>query len=145
VIVVIQRVTRASVEVDGRPVAAIGPGVLLLVGLEKGDGEAVLGKAAEKIVHLRIHDDDAGKLNRSLLEAGGAVLAVSQFTLAGDLERGRRPSFDRAMPPEEARPLFDGFVDRLRALGAPVRAGVFGAKMAVALVNDGPVTLIGKW
>jgi D-tyrosyl-tRNA(Tyr) deacylase len=145
VIVAIQRVREASVEVDGRRVAAIGPGVLLLVGLEKGDGEPVLGKAAEKIVHLRIHDDDAGKLNRSLLEAGGAVLAVSQFTLAGDLDRGRRPSFDRAMPPEEARPLFDAFVDRLRALGAPVQTGVFGARMAVALVNDGPVTLIGKW
>ena len=144
-IVVIQRVKEASVAVDGRPAAAIGAGVLLLVGLEKGDGEALLDKAAEKIVHLRIHDDEAGKLNRSLLESGGAVLAVSQFTLAGDLDRGRRPSFDRAMPPDEARPLFDAFVERLRIRGVPVRTGVFGAKMAVALVNDGPVTLIGKW
>lgn len=144
-IVVIQRVKEASVAVDGGTVGAIGPGVLLLVGLEKGDGEAILDKAAEKIVHLRIHDDAEGKLNRSLLESGGAVLAVSQFTLAGDIERGRRPSFDRAMPPDEARPLFDAFVRRLGSLGVAVRTGVFGAKMAVALVNDGPVTFIGKW
>ncbi len=131
--------------VDGAVVASIGPGLLLLVGIEKGDGNAVLDKAAEKIVHLRIHDDGQGKLNRGLLEAGGEVLAVSQFTLAGELDRGRRPSFDRAMPPDEARPLFDAFVERLRTLGAPVKTGVFGAKMAVALVNDGPVTFIGKW
>lgn len=144
-IVVIQRVKEASVAVEGRPVAAIGPGVLLLVGLEKGDGEAALDKAAGKIVHLRIHDDGEGRLNRGLIESGGAVLAVSQFTLAGDLGRGRRPSFDRAMPLDEARPLFDAFVERLRALGAPVQTGVFGVEMAVALVNDGPVTLIGKW
>jgi D-tyrosyl-tRNA(Tyr) deacylase len=145
VIAVIQRVREASVTVDGAVVASIGPGLLLLVGIEKGDGDAALDKAAEKILHLRIHDDEQGKLNRGLLEAGGEVLAVSQFTLAGDLERGRRPSFDRAMPPDGARPLFDAFVERLRALGVPVKTGVFGAKMAVALFNDGPVTFIGKW
>jgi D-tyrosyl-tRNA(Tyr) deacylase len=145
VIVVIQRVKEASVTVEGRAVAAIGAGLLLLVGLEKGDGPAALEQAAEKIVHLRIHDDDEGKLNRGLPESGGEVLAVSQFTLAGDLKRGRRPSFDRAMPPDEAHPLFNAFVGRLRAHGVLVKTGVFGAKMAVALVNDGPVTLIGRW
>ena len=144
-IVVVQRVREASVTVGEERVAAIGAGVLLLVGLEKGDGPEALDRAADKIVHLRIHDDEAGKLNRSLPESGGEVLAVSQFTLAGDLQRGRRPSFDRAMLPDEARPLFDAFVERLRALGVPVQTGVFGARMAVSLVNDGPVTLIGKW
>lgn len=144
-IVLIQRVAGASVRVDGDTVASIDHGLLLLVGLEKGDGEEAVEKAAEKIVHLRIHDDGDGKLNRSLSESGGAILAVSQFTLAGDLRRGRRPSFDRALPPDEARPLFDSFVERLRLRGIAVRTGVFGAKMAVALINDGPVTLIGKW
>ena len=139
---VIQRVSRAEVRVDGERVAAIGRGLLLLVGLERGDGEAQLGRAARKVAGLRVFDDGAGRLHRSLEEVGGAVLAVSQFTLAGSLRRGRRPSFDRAMPAEAARPLFERFVELLRAHGIAVETGVFRAEMEVELVNDGPVTLL---
>ena len=144
-ILVVQRVTQASVSIAGRSVASIGPGMLLLAGLEKGDSEGALEKAALKIVHLRIFDDEAGKLNESILESGGEILCVSQFTLAGDIRRGNRPSFDDAMPPDEAAPMFDRFVQKLRENGLTVRTGVFGAKMHVALVNDGPVTLLCRF
>ena len=139
--VLLQRVTRAAVTVEGAEVAAIGPGLLLLVGFTPGDGEAELSWMAEKVVHLRIFEDEAGKLNRSVLEAGGQLLAVSQFTLYADSGKGRRPSFDAAAPPETARVLFDQFVASLRARGIPTQAGVFQAHMQVSLVNDGPVTI----
>lgn len=141
-IVVLQRVSRASVSVEGTVVGEIGPGLLLLAGIEKGDGDDDLDHISRKCVELRIFPDDEGKMNRSVLEHGGAILAVSQFTLAADIRKGRRPSFDTTMPPDDASPLFDLFVKRLSALGATVATGSFGAHMEVALVNDGPVTFI---
>lgn len=141
-IAVLQRVSRASVSVEGTVVGEIGPGLLLLAGIEKGDGDDDLDHISRKCVELRIFPDDEGKMNRSVLEHGGAILAVSQFTLAADIRKGRRPSFDTAMPPDDASPLFDLFVKRLSALGATVATGSFGAHMEIALVNDGPVTFI---
>lgn len=140
--IVMQRVSRAEVRVDGDRVAGIGGGLLLLVGLEKGDDEERLTRAARKIATLRVFEDEAGKINLSLADVGGEVLAVSQFTLAGSLTRGRRPSFDRAMPAEEARPLFTRFVELLRGEGLRVETGVFQALMEVELVNHGPVTFV---
>ena len=138
----VQRVREASVTVDGRVVAAIGPGLLVLAGLTEGDGVDDRDWLARKIVHLRIFDDDAGVMNRSVLECGGAVLAVSQFTLYASTRKGNRPSYSAAARPEVAQPGFDAFVATLAAeLGKPVPAGVFGALMQVALVNDGPVTI----
>ncbi|NOZ78104.1 MAG: D-tyrosyl-tRNA(Tyr) deacylase [Acidobacteria bacterium] len=139
---VIQRVSRAEVRVDGRVVSRIGAGLLVLVGLERGDGEEQVARAARKVASLRVFEDDAGQMNRGLDEIGGEILAVSQFTLAGSMRKGRRPGFDRAMPSEEARPLFERFVDLLRAGGCRVQTGVFGAVMEVELINDGPVTLL---
>ncbi len=139
---VIQRVRRAAVHVEGQTVAAIGSGLLLLVAFRPEDGEAELTWMAEKVVHLRIFDDAAGKLNRSLLEEAGEVLVVSQFTLYGDARRGRRPSFDAAAPADRARPLFEKFVDKLASHGIIVRTGRFQAVMQVELVNEGPVTLL---
>ena len=139
--VVLQRVREASVSVDGRVVGSIGPGFLLLVGFTAGDGDAVVGWMAEKVVGLRVFNDDDGKMNRSLAEIGGSVLVVSQFTLYGDASRGRRPSFIDAAPPALAEPLYAQFADAVRGLGVSVETGVFGAVMEVALVNDGPVTL----
>ena len=139
---VIQRVTSASVEVAGEVVGAIGPGILVLLGVEKGDRERDADWLAEKITALRIFEDEAGKMNRSLLEIGGELLAVSQFTLAGNCAKGRRPSFDSAAPPDEANRLYEYFVGAVRRLGVPVATGVFQAMMMVSLVNDGPVTFI---
>ncbi len=139
---VIQKVARAEVRVDGETVSRIGRGFLVLVGLERGDGEEQVARAAKKVATLRVFEDGRGRLDLGLAEVGGEVLAVSQFTLAGSLRRGRRPSFDRAMPAAEARPLFDRFGELLREAGVPVRTGVFGALMDVELVNRGPVTLI---
>jgi len=139
---VIQRVSRAAVTVDAEAVAVIGPGLLVLVGLERGDGEAQIEMAARRIATLRVFEDAGGRMNRGLDEIGGGVLAVSQFTLAGSIRKGRRPSFDRAMPGAEAEPMFDRFVECLRGHGVRVETGVFGALMEVELVNDGPVTLI---
>ena len=139
----LQRVSRASVTVDGEPFSEIGPGLLLLVGVAKGDGEAEADWLAEKVAGLRVLADDAGKMNRSVREVGGEVLAVSQFTLLADTRKGKRPSFVGAAPPQEASPLFDYFCDGLRAAGiASVKTGRFGAIMDVALVNDGPVTIV---
>ncbi|MCJ7502635.1 MAG: D-aminoacyl-tRNA deacylase [Acidobacteriia bacterium] len=139
---VVQRVSRAEVRVEGRVVGEIGRGLLVLVGIARED-TAETGKVlAEKIAHLRVFDDEQGRMNRSLLETGGAALCVSQFTLYGDCRKGRRPSYDRAAPPEAAQALYDSFVVSLRALGVQVETGEFRALMEVELVNDGPVTLL---
>jgi len=141
--VVLQRVKAASVEVEGRTVGRIERGVCLLVGIEKGDNQEIVRYLAQKAADLRIFPDQDGKMNLSLIDTGGAVLAVSQFTLAASIRKGRRPSFDRAEPPERAATLFDDFVRRLRDVHRlEVKTGVFGAMMDVHLVNDGPVTFI---
>lgn len=139
---VVQRVSRASVRVGGETVAAIGAGLLVLVGVGAGDEPEDADFLAEKVVHLRIFPDDRGRFDRSLLDVGGAVLAVSNFTLYGDTRRGRRPGFTDAAPPERAEPLFRRFAEAVRERGVPVQTGVFGARMEVELVNDGPVTLL---
>lgn len=139
---VIQRVSRAEVRVAGRIVGRIGTGLLVLVGIERGDGEKQVERAVRRLATLRAFEDDEGRMNRGLDEVGGAVLAVSQFTLAASIRRGRRPGFDRAMPGGEAEPLFNDVVDGLRAAGVTVETGEFGAVMEVELVNDGPVTLL---
>jgi len=140
--VVIQRVSSASVVVDGNVVGCIGQGILALVGVEKGDDDSRVDWLAKKIATLRIFADDEGKMNRALADVGGAVLAVSQFTLAGNCEKGRRPSFDSAASPEEGKRLYDYFTVALERLGLPVQTGIFQADMKVSLVNDGPVTFI---
>ncbi len=141
--IVLQRVKEASVSVDGTYVSKIGPGLLLLVGIAKDDTEANADWLAEKITGLRVLADDEGKMNLSVRETGGEVLAVSQFTLLADTRKGKRPSFVNAAPPAEARSLFDYFCERLRAAGAiRVKTGTFGAMMDVTLINDGPVTLV---
>lgn len=139
---VIQRVGEARVEVEGRVVGSIGRGLLVLLAVEKGDGPEEAGWLAEKIVHLRVFGDEAGNLNRSLLEVGGEALVVSQFTLAGTTRRGRRPSFDRAASGPQAEDLYELFAGQARRLGVRVETGVFGAMMKVHLVNEGPVTFI---
>jgi len=139
---VIQRVSRAEVRVAGDVVGRIGDGFVVLVGVEVGDDSGAVGRAARKVASLRVFEDADGKMNRGLDEVGGAVLAVSQFTLAASIRRGRRPSFDRAMRGADAERLFDAFVSALRAEGLEVATGSFGAMMEVELVNDGPVTLI---
>jgi len=140
--IVLQRVTRASVTVDSQVTGEIGPGLVALVAVGREDSSATAASMAEKILNLRIFNDDQGKMNRSLLDAGGAVLAVSQFTLYADARGGRRPSFVLAAPPEQGRTLYQEFVDALRALGVRVETGVFQAHMSVELVNDGPVTIL---
>jgi D-tyrosyl-tRNA(Tyr) deacylase len=140
--VVLQRVLRARVTVDDEEVGAIGRGVLALVGIERGDGPTAVAAAARKLAGLRLFEDGEGRMNLSLAEVGGAYLVVSQFTLAGSLARGRRPSFDGAAPPEVAEPLVELLVAALRAEGLPVATGRFRARMAVELVNDGPVTFV---
>ncbi|HXF60251.1 MAG TPA: D-aminoacyl-tRNA deacylase [Caldilineaceae bacterium] len=138
---VVQRVTEASVQVNGEVVSRIGRGFLVLLGIAPDDGEAEAAYLAHKIAGLRVFEDEAGKMNLALADVGGAVLAVSQFTLYADMRKGRRPSFTDAAPPEHAEPLYRRFCQLLEAEGAPVAQGVFQAHMAVALVNDGPVTL----
>ncbi len=139
--VVTQRVERASVTVDGALVAEIGPGLLLLVGVAAGDDAATARRLADKIAEVRIFADGDERFSRSLLDTGGSVLVVSQFTLLADLRKGRRPSFSDAAPGEIAASIIDAFCDALRAREIAVATGVFGAKMSVALVNDGPVTI----
>jgi D-aminoacyl-tRNA deacylase len=139
---VIQRVTEARVEVDGVTTGAIGKGLMVLLGVGKTDTEAAADWLADKIVQLRIFEDEAGKMNLSVLDVQGGLLVVSQFTLYGDTRRGRRPGFDQAAPPEQARRLYEYFVDRVRTSGLAVGTGVFQAHMTVSLSNDGPVTLI---
>ncbi len=141
--IVLQRVSEASVTVEGERISEIGFGLLLLVGVAQADGEAEADWLAEKIAGLRIMGDEEGKMNRSVTDVGGAVLAVSQFTLLADTRKGKRPSFIGAARPEEAERLFDHFCERLRAAGVDrVETGRFGAMMSVALVNDGPVTIV---
>jgi D-tyrosyl-tRNA(Tyr) deacylase len=140
--VVVQRVSRASVTVAGRPVGEIGRGLLVLAGFTGGDGDEAIDWMADKLANLRVFPDDDGKMNRSLLESGGEVLVVSQFTLYGDAQRGRRPSFVDAAAPAVAEPLYQRLVAALREQGLRVATGEFGAMMAVELVNDGPVTLV---
>jgi D-tyrosyl-tRNA(Tyr) deacylase len=139
---VIQRVLGASVSVEGRDVAAIGPGLLILVGVGRGDTEEAARWLAGKVAEVRIFEDAEGKMNRSVREMGGAALVVSQFTLYGDARKGRRPSFSEAASPAAAVPLLQRFVGDLRERGLPVQEGVFGATMQVRLVNDGPVTIL---
>lgn len=141
-IIVLQRVKEASVETGGRTAGAIGRGVCLLVGVQKGDAERDAEGLAEKIAGLRIFPDSAGKMNLSLAEVGGEALAVSQFTLAASVRKGRRPSFDAAEEPGPAAVLFEKFVAALRRRGVPVQTGVFQAVMEVHILNDGPVTFV---
>jgi D-tyrosyl-tRNA(Tyr) deacylase len=142
---ILQRVSSARVRVGGETVGEIGRGVLVLVGVETGDGPAQAEAAARKLAGLRVFEDDAGRMNLDAAAVGGAFLVVSQFTLAGSLARGRRPSFDRAAPPEAAEPLVDALVERLRGEGLPVATGRFRAHMEVELVNDGPVTFVADF
>jgi len=139
---VVQRVSRAAVRVNGTMVSEIGAGLLVLLGVAQADTESSAEYLAEKIAGLRIFEDDAGKMNRSLAEAGGAMLVVSQFTLYGDVRRGKRPSFDQAARPEQARALYEYFVERIRTAGLRCETGVFQEMMDVELVNDGPVTIL---
>jgi D-tyrosyl-tRNA(Tyr) deacylase len=141
-ILVVQRVSRAAVRVAGEEVGAIGAGLLLLVAVEKGDDAAILDWCSDKVLHMRIFADSAGRMNHSVLDTGGGILAVSQFTLAADLGRGRRPGFEGAAPPEIAEPLFTAFVGRLVRSGLAVATGRFRQFMEVDLVNAGPVTFV---
>lgn len=139
---IVQRVNSATLEVDDRVVSQIGPGLVVLAAVEEGDTERDRDWMAEKLANLRVFTDPDGKMNLSLLETGGEMLLVSNFTVAGETRKGRRPSFVAAMKPPEAERAFDALVGAVRAAGVPVRTGVFGAHMHVAIHNDGPVTLI---
>ena len=140
--VVLQRVKEARVEVAGTTVGAISTGLLILIGVASTDTQQDADYLADKVIYLRIFPDEEGRMNRSILEVGGSLLVVSQFTLYGDCRKGRRPSFDRAAPPEEARRLYEYFVERLSSRNIIVQTGVFQAEMQIHLVNDGPVTFI---
>lgn len=142
---VLQRVLSSSVRVDGQEIARIGKGVMVLFGAEKGDSQEQAQYLAEKTLNLRIFPDEQGKMNRSCLDIGGEILVVSQFTLAGDCTKGRRPGFDRAASPDLAEKLYRVFIDRLLAGGLTVAAGKFGAEMLVDIQNDGPVTFLLEW
>jgi D-tyrosyl-tRNA(Tyr) deacylase len=139
---VVQRVKRAEVRVNGNAVGAVDEGMLVLLGIGKEDTPETAASLADKIINLRIFDDEQGRMNRSLLETMGGLLCVSQFTLYGDCRKGRRPSYDQAAPPEMARQLYAAFLAAVRASGIAVEAGIFQAMMEVELVNDGPVTLL---
>jgi D-tyrosyl-tRNA(Tyr) deacylase len=141
---VVQRVREARVLVQGEPVGAIGAGLCVLLGVAEGDGEEEACRLAGKVARLRIFENEAGRFDKSLHDLGGSVLVVSQFTLVADSkrQRGTRPDFSKAAPPEVAEPLYDLFCEELRGQGVPVETGVFGARMALELVNDGPVTIV---
>ena len=141
-IAVVQRVTRAEVRIGGAVTGRIDRGLLVLVCAERGDTDADLDRLSDKVLHMRVFDDSAGRMNLSALETGAAILVVSQFTLAADLSRGRRPGFERAMPPAEAEVLYEGLVERLRRGPLRIETGRFRERMDVELINDGPVTLI---
>ncbi len=140
--IVLQRVLRSSVSVNDEVVGKIGKGLMILFGAEKGDGDEAVNALAEKVLNLRIFADDEGKMNRSCLDVKGEILVVSQFTLAGDCSRGRRPGFDNAAAPEEAERLYKNFIKKLVVSQLKIQEGRFGADMQVDLVNDGPVTFI---
>lgn len=140
--VVLQRVKQAHVEVAGESKGRIGPGLLILLGVTHTDGREDADYLADKILHLRIFPDDQGRMNRSVLEAGGSLLVVSQFTLYGSCKKGRRPSFDQAAPPDQASDLYEYFVGRLQLSNTNIETGVFQAEMEVYLINDGPVTFV---
>ena len=139
---ILQRVSRAAVHVCGQTVASIDTGLCVLLGVGQGDSELDARQLADRTVRLRIFEDDSGRMNRSLIDVGGALLAVSQFTLYGDARRGRRPSFTTAMEPEGARKLYEVFCDACRETGVEVQTGIFRADMQVEMVNDGPVTIL---
>ncbi|MBN1370847.1 MAG: D-tyrosyl-tRNA(Tyr) deacylase [Anaerolineaceae bacterium] len=139
--IVLQRVRQGSVTVEGRRIAEIGQGLVLLVGVGPGDNSEKARALAEKVAYLRIFEDEAGKMNLSVRDVGGAAIVVSQFTLYADTQKGRRPAFNGAAPPEIARPLCDQFVEMLMGHGVPVQTGEFGAHMLVEIENDGPVTI----
>jgi len=139
---VVQRVTSARVSVDGRTISRIGPGLLVFLGVERGDAGADVEYVAGKVRDVRIFSDEQRKMNRSVVEAGGEILVVSQFTLSADCRRGRRPSFDGAASPEIARSMYEAFIKRLQAMELRVQAGEFQAMMQVELTNDGPVTIL---
>jgi D-aminoacyl-tRNA deacylase len=139
---VVQRVAEASVRVDGEVVGSIGRGLLVLLGVAVRDDEPAALRLAARVARLRVFENEEGRFDRSLLDVGGAALVVSQFTLIADTAKGNRPSFTDAAPPERSEPLYERFCDALRAEGVPVETGVFGARMEVSLVNDGPVTII---
>ncbi len=141
-IALIQRVSRSSVTIEGEKIAQIGPGMTILLGVLKGDEKKDIDKLVAKIPYLRIFSDESGKMNRSLLDIGGEALVVSQFTLAGSVKKGRRPSFDSAMEPNQAKKLYERFCRALQAAGVTVKTGRFGAMMKVEIINDGPVTFI---
>lgn len=138
----IQRVKKASVTIDNELYSKIDAGILVLLGVEKGDSEENADKLAEKLVKLRIFEDENGKMNKSVQDIGGEILVVSQFTLAGDCKKGTRPSFDKAELPQRANELYEYFVAKLKGLGIPTHTGSFGAMMDVELINDGPVTFM---
>jgi D-tyrosyl-tRNA(Tyr) deacylase len=142
VIAVVQRVTESKVHIDDQTIGEIGRGLLVLLGISKSDEEKDADYLADKVANLRILEDEDGKMNRSLVDSGGEMLVVSQFTLLGDCRKGRRPSFVEAAPPEKAERLYDYFVYQVKSKGISAATGQFQAKMAVSLVNDGPVTLI---
>ncbi|MBK1635579.1 D-aminoacyl-tRNA deacylase [Rhodovulum adriaticum] len=137
----VQRVSEAAVRVDGKVLGQIGPGLMILVCAMAGDSEAQADKLARRIARMRIFQDDAGKMNRALLDTGGAALVISQFTLAADTTRGNRPGFSAAAPPDQGERLYDRFAEALRGEGIEVATGRFGADMKVSLINDGPVTI----
>lgn len=139
---VIQRVKQSSVTVDGQVVGKIDQGLLVLLAIHKDDNEAMIEKMADKIVNLRVFEDEQGKMSRSVQDVGGSVLIVSQFTLYGDVRKGNRPSFTESARPEKAEPYYEGVVQAIRAQGLQVETGVFAAMMDVSLINDGPVTII---
>jgi D-tyrosyl-tRNA(Tyr) deacylase len=139
---VVQRVAEARVVVDSRVVGSVGRGLLVLLGVARGDEAGAAARLAAKVARLRVFEDDEGRFDRSLLDVGGGALVVSQFTLLGDTLRGNRPSFTEAAPPRQAEPLYEAFCEALRGEGVPVGTGVFGARMRVELVNDGPVTIL---
>jgi len=139
---VVQRTARAGVTVDGATTGAIGPGLVVFLGIHPQDGAEEIRRMAEKIIHLRIFEDEEGKMNRSLADTGGEMLIVSQFTLYGDCRKGRRPGYSAAAPPEIAEPLYEAFVTEVQRRGVRTATGVFQASMQVELVNDGPVTLL---
>ena len=139
---VLQRVTRASVSVEGEIAGAIGPGLCVLLGVSRSDGAEHASRLAGKIARLRVFEDENGRFDRSLLDVAGQALVVSQFTLLGDTAKGNRPSFTDAASPDQAKPLYEAFCDELRGLGVSVATGRFGARMAVELVNVGPVTIL---